>query len=112
MRPRSFARSADIRIVAAAPSDIWLELPAVTDPSAANAGRSLASALASVSRRGPSSVSKAWPFTGTGTISSLKRPPSMAATARWCERRAKASAFSRSMPYFRATSSAVMPIPR
>ena len=76
----------------------------------------------SVSRRGPSSVSKvigsgAAPLsdgglTVRGTISSLKRPASMAATAFWCEASAKASVCSRSMPYFCASRSAVRPMPR
>jgi hypothetical protein len=60
--PRLRARSRDITTVAAAPSDICDELPAVTIPPSAKAGFSLASASAVVSRRGPSSVSKAFPF--------------------------------------------------
>ena len=72
-------------------------LPAVTDPSAANAGRSLASAGGvGVAARAfvgvEATVGRAVTGRhGSGTISSLKRPPSMAATACWCERRANAS---------------------
>ena len=44
VRPRSRARAADITTTADAPSLVCEELPAVTVPSARNAGRSLASA--------------------------------------------------------------------
>ena len=46
----------------------------------------------------------------TGTISSLKRPDSIAATARFCDSKARASCSSRLMPYSSATFSAVIPI--
>ena len=53
-----------------------------------------------VSRRGCSSTAKVTVVpspraTSTGTISSAKLPASMAATARWCERKAQASISSR-----------------
>jgi diguanylate cyclase (GGDEF)-like protein len=110
-----------VTTVAAAPSDVWDALPAVTIPPAAKAGLSLASPAALVSGRGPSSTSKVTVLglpsplgrlTVSGTTSSWKRPAAMAASAFWCEPRANASDFSRSMPYFRATASAVRPMPR
>ena len=79
-------------MTAEAPSLVCEELPAVTVPLTWKAGRSLANASIEVSRRGPSSVSKtisrmfAAPSTRRtvrGTISSLKRPASIAAMARW-----------------------------
>ena len=99
------------RTTAAAPSLVCDELPAVTLPLAWKAGLSLASASSEVSRRGPSSVSTSRlrrrparrPTAGaasttsasTGTISSAKRPASMAAIAlRWLSS-AKASCASR-----------------
>ncbi len=45
-------------MTAEAPSLVCDEFPAVTVPSARNAGRSFASASADVSRRGPSSTAK------------------------------------------------------
>ena len=72
-------------ITAAAPSLSGLEFPAVTVPSSLNTGFSFASASSVESRRGPSSVSTTVsplrPFTVTGTVSSSKRPASIAATA-------------------------------
>ena len=60
----------------AAPSQIWLELPAVTTPSGRNAGFSAASASSDVSRRGVSSTANSTPTCGfetsTGTISLLE----------------------------------------
>jgi hypothetical protein len=79
---------------AAAPSVIWEEFPAVTLPSALNAGLSFASPSMVVSRRTPSSASTSSsattgrPFTSaqrsawTGMISARKRPASVAAAAR------------------------------
>ena len=102
----------DTSTTAAAPSLVCDELPAVTVPAAWNAGASLAERLQRgvapralvaidddlagrrraaagrrLDRRGPA----------TGTISSAKRPASMAATARSCEASAKASCASREM---------------
>ena len=75
--------------IAAAPSTIALELPAVILPPALNAGWSEASFSSEVSRRGFSSTatSTAAPAapTSTGTISRSKRPSSMAAIARRCD---------------------------
>ena len=48
----------------------------------------------------------------TGTISSAKRPASMAAIARSCEASAKASCASREMPDWRAWFSATSPVLR
>ena len=113
-------------ITAAAPSLVCDELPAVTLPVAWNAGFSLASASGDVSRRGPSSVSMrlgaagARPTAGaastiaasTATISSAKRPASIAATAlRWLSR-AKASCASRLIFDARAWFSATSPFER
>jgi hypothetical protein len=53
--PSADAFSADMTITAAAPSEVWDELPAVTEPPSLKAGRSLASASRVVSARGPSS---------------------------------------------------------
>ena len=74
----------------------------MTVPSFLKAGFSLASVSAVVPGRGYSSVSTSFasPFfcgTGTGTISSLKRPSRMAASARAWLSAAKASCSSRAM---------------
>ena len=97
----------------------------MTVPLAWKTGLSLASASAEVSRRGPSSVSKTASSSRTrppsstqvrstisGTISSLNLPASIAATARWFERSAKASWSSRLTLNSRATFSPVRPMPR
>src|SRR6202045_4865547 len=52
--PSAFARSADMTTVAAAPSEVCEELPAVAVPLAWNAGLSAARAGRDVSARGPS----------------------------------------------------------
>ncbi len=89
-------------------------LPAVTEPSLANAGRSLASASWVTPKRGNSSVSTTVsplrPLIVTGTISSLKRPAVIAASALFCEAAANASCCSRVIWYFSATFSAVWPM--
>ncbi len=73
--PSSAAFAADMSTTAAAPSLMPEELPAVTEPSDLNAGRSFASASGDV-LRGCSSVSKVTvsrPFlTSIGAIWSLK----------------------------------------
>ena len=83
----------------------------MTTPPGRTTGRSAASEANEVSRRGPSSAVTSTvdlpAAASTGTISASNRPASTAATARWCERRAKASAASRVMPSNAATSSAV-----
>ena len=62
----------------------------MTEPSLANAGRSLATVSSVVPKRGNSSVSTTVsplrPLIVTGTISSLKRPALIAASALFCER--------------------------
>ena len=88
----------------------------VTLPPSLNTGRSFASASRLV-LRGCSSVSNTvgGPLragTSTGTISSLKRPLSMASKARSWLWRANASCSSREMPYFSARFSAVSPMVR
>jgi hypothetical protein len=77
--PSSSALARDMTTTAQAPSEIWDEEPAVTVPSAENAGRSLASVSAVVSGRTPSSsvTMSGSPLrcgTGTGTISPSKNP--------------------------------------
>src|SRR6185437_16404012 len=123
--PNCAARSADINTVAAAPSEVWDALPAVTMPFAWNAGFSFASASSDVSARGPSSVTNidsirdAVPFaftallaTGTGTSSSTNLPAAIASSALRCEASANSSDCSRVTPCFFATRSAVSPIER
>jgi hypothetical protein len=88
--PSSSALALDITTTAAAPSEICDDEPAVTVPSGANAGRSLANVSAVVSARTPSSsvTRTGSPFrwgTGTGTISSSNRPFFIAAAARPCD---------------------------
>ena len=98
---------------AAAPSTIWLELPAVTTPSGRNAGWSEASFSADVSRRGASSTanSTAAPAapTSTGTISFSNLPSSIAAIARRCDSSENASSASRERFHSEASASAEIP---
>ena len=102
-RPSCRAPSSVVTTRQAAPSLICEELPAVTVPPSRKTGRSLASFSKLVSGRGPSSE---WIVTGgpfgwgasTVTISSSKRPASVAATARRCDSSAKASWSSRDTP--------------
>src|SRR5262245_17802008 len=97
----------------AAPSQIWLEFPAVTTPSGRKAGLSAASASRDVSRRGVSSTAKSVPTCGfctsTGTISFSKRPSSIAASARRCDSRDTASSSSRVRFHSSAIASAERP---
>ncbi len=97
---------------AEAPSESGEEAPAVTMPSARKTVRSVASFSSVVEGRGPSSAVTSPSLTGTGTISRSKCPARWAATARWCERSAKASDCSRVIPSSAATSSAVSPMER
>ena len=55
LMPRASARERDMTTAAAAPSEVWLELPAVTVPLAWKTGFSFWSASKEVSARGPSS---------------------------------------------------------
>ncbi len=123
--PRAAARSPVITSSAAAPSLIWLELPAVTVPPVAKTGRRAAILAASESWRIPSSASnETSPAEGrpsastsvmraaTGVISSRNRPSRCAAEARWWERRPHASWSSRLTPNCSDTFSAVSPIER
>ena len=112
-RPSRDAADSLVTRTAAAPSTIWLELPAVTTPSGRNAGWSDASRSAEVSRRGASSTptrtaAPAAP-TSTGTISFSNRPSSIAATARRCDSSEYASSCSRPSPHSLAITSAEMP---
>ena len=113
-RPSSLAFFALVTSTMAAPSLMPEALPAVTVPSLAKAGRSLASASSVVPWRGCSSAST---VTGplrvsivTGTISSLNRPAFCAASALFCEARANLSCSSRVICHFCATFSAVVPM--
>ena len=110
LRPRLLASLADMTTVQAAPSLRPEALPAVTVPPSLKTAGSLAMA-SRVLRRGCSSVSKGtisfFTFTGTGMISSLKRPDSIAAKARVWLSRPKTSCSSRLMLYFSARFSAV-----
>ncbi len=100
--PSSNALASLIIITAAAPSLMLEALPAVTDPRRSKVGCRLASPSALASTRGCSSVStvRAAPLCSvtTGTISSRKRPESIALRALCCELSARASCSSRLMP--------------
>ena len=123
LRPSARAFSPSINRSAAAPSLMPLELPAVTVPPSRKDGASRASFSIEVSRvkrpfslrqRGCSSVSTMTgaPFArgaSMGTISSAKRPASMAATVRRWLSRAKASCSSRPICISAAMFSAVSP---
>src|SRR5215211_7448403 len=85
--PRLRAHSSLVTITQEAPSFTPGALPAVVVPSASNTGFRDASFSSEVSRRGLSSAATP----STPTISSSKRPASIAATARSCERYAHAS---------------------
>ena len=112
-RPCASAYAREVSSSAPAPSLSVLELPAVTVPSRAKAGRSRASDSSEESRRGTSSASTTVlplrPGTSTGTSSSAKRPASSAATAFAWLRSANASCSSRPMPCSSARFSAVRP---
>mmetsp|Transcript_1192 Transcript_1192/g.2878 ORF Transcript_1192/g.2878 Transcript_1192/m.2878 type:complete len:282 (+) Transcript_1192:17-862(+) len=105
---------------AAAPSAITLAFPAVTVPSLANAGLSLASFARSTASGGSSCVTSitsadaACPFlstfAGTPTISPSKSPRATAARARSNERVACASCSSLLIPLCRAVASAIAPM--
>ena len=124
-RPSSFSTRSLTRMDAPAPSDICELLPAVTDPRAANTGRSLPSPSSVVSGRGPSSRSTTlvrvatfaaarsgtFSRTGTATISASNSPAICAASAFWCDASAKASWSSRDTFQRSATFSAVSPMP-
>ena len=102
VRPSSSAFSREAISTAAAPSEIWLELPAVTVQwswsgnicskcGAWNAGWSVRIRSRSGSMRMPSSKSRSvcspsGPATFIGRISRLKYPPLVAAAAWTCER--------------------------
>ena len=87
LEPEPEAAASLVTSIAAAPSTIALELPAVIFPSSLKAGQlQLGELLGDVSRRGFSSTatSTAAPPapTSTGTISRSNRPSSVAAIAR------------------------------
>ncbi|KAF4504581.1 hypothetical protein G6O67_008018 [Ophiocordyceps sinensis] len=103
MRSASPSAAAVLRSVsraAAAPSETWLELPAVAEPEGENAGSSRARPAAETPSRMPSSrrtvTTRSRPAASrrrvvTGTVSASKRPASRAAAARRCDSAAKAS---------------------
>ena len=99
--------------MAAEPSTIELEFPAVTTPSALKAGCSEASFSSDVSRRGVSSTAKrttAPPApTSTGMISFSNLPSSLAATARRWDSSEYSSSASRLRPHSSAMTSAEIP---
>ena len=112
--PSAAARSCDRSTIAAAPSVIPEELPAVTlPPTGLNAGGSFASDSGVVSRGCSSRVKSTSPFlpgTFTATVSASKRPSAIARAARSWLRIAKASCSSRPILYCSASVSAVSPI--
>ncbi len=112
--PRLAASSALISTTAAAPSLMPEALPAVTVPSLSKAGLSFARFSTVTPSFGCSSVSTTTSplrvLMVTGTISSLKRPALIAASARCCERAANSSCSSRVICHLRATFSAVLPM--
>ena len=113
LRPNSSAFSRVISSTAAAPSEIWLELPAVTLPSSLNAGLSSESVSRLVSGRMPWSVTtvSSVPFilTFIGIVSRSKRPSSVAWCASWCERSPSSSSSERGISHLSAIISAEMP---
>src|ERR671922_2330082 len=112
-RPSRSTAASDATRTPAAPSQIWLEFPAVILPSGKNAGASSASASMDVSRRGVSSTPTSTPACGfstsTGTTSRSKRPSSIAATARRCDSSEYVSSSSRESPHSSAITSAEIP---
>mmetsp|Transcript_115437 Transcript_115437/g.327101 ORF Transcript_115437/g.327101 Transcript_115437/m.327101 type:complete len:392 (+) Transcript_115437:296-1471(+) len=118
--PSSSAFERRIRSTAAAPSVVWLELPAVVEPSGLKAGFSFARASRVVARM-PSSLSTSTDtslpssfrtFAVMGTISLSKSLPFCARAALCCDSKASLSWSSRLMPYLSETFSLVMPIGR
>ena len=119
-RPRRVTADSLAISTAAVPSQIWLELPAVTRPSGRNAGSSAASFSADVSRRGVSSTANVVvaiaapagcksPATSTGTISRSNLPASIAAIARRCDSSEYSSSSARVIPHSSAIISAEIP---
>ena len=106
----SRAHSSEASTSAPAPSLTPGELPAVWVPSSMKIGGSLARTSRLVSRRGPSSTSTVVsPFLElivTGTISSGRRPASVASIERSCERSAQRSMSARVSSSSAATSEA------
>ena len=108
--PSAAAFSSLMMRIAAEPSVICDELPAVTRPSGRNAGFSLARVSIDESGRMPSSFVISSPSAPrTGWISRSNRPSAVARAARWWLSAAKASMSSRERPHFSAMSSAEMP---
>ena len=98
-----------------APSVIWEEVAAVTEPFSRKQGFSPASVSAVVPGRMPSSrQTTTSPPSGPGTVMGMicpsKQPPAWAWAARRWLSTAMASISARLMPHWRATFSAVMPM--
>ena len=110
LSPFAWANSSVQTRTKAAPSVSGEEVPAVTEPEASNAGFNPARVSASVpGRMQPSSDTKP-ASVSIPTISSAKLPASRAPLARAWLATAKASCVTRSIPYFTARFSAVIPI--
>lgn len=116
--PSAAARGGVVTMQAAAASFCPLELPAVTVDAGSffpRIGRRRVSASSEESARGCSSRSMTTspfrPGTVTGMSSASNAPDSWAATARWCDCRAKRSCASREMPYSERSSSALPTLP-
>ena len=113
VRPYRSTAAALATTRAAAPSDSGEEVPAVTTPPARKTGAQRAQLLQRGGRgAGPRRGSPRRPSPAPGRSPRSKRPASIAATARWWLRSAKASLSARVMPSRAATSSAVSPIAR
>src|SRR5215831_16019496 len=112
--PRLAASLAFISTTAAAPSLMPDAFAAVTVPSLAKAGRSLAIVSSVVPCLGCSSLSTTISplrvFTVTGAISSLNFPAFCAASALFCDATANSSCCARVICHWRATFSAVLPM--
>ena len=105
----------DMSTTKPAPSVIWEEVAAVTEPFSRKQGFSPASVSAVVPGRMPSSrQTTTSPPSGPGTVMGMicpsKQPPAWAWAARRWLSTAMASISARLMPHWRATFSAVMPM--
>ena len=108
--PRARARASDMMRSAAAPSEIWDELAAVTTPSGLKDGARAAIFSRLTGTRTPSSVANTVPSGRvTGTISRANRPSAMARPAFSWLAAENSSSSSRLRPHFSAISSADSP---
>mmetsp|Transcript_100081 Transcript_100081/g.261008 ORF Transcript_100081/g.261008 Transcript_100081/m.261008 type:complete len:300 (+) Transcript_100081:206-1105(+) len=118
-RPIFFAADRRASRTREAPSETWLEFPAVVVPPTLNAGFRLLSPSKVVPARGPSSAftvttvstpDLSFTLVVTGTISRSNRPAFWAASALLCDSTASMFCLSLEMFHFSATFSEVMPI--